>query len=312
MALFAELGHGICCIDALYVKPRVASIYLVVEGDEAAIIETGTSHSLANVLDTLAALGIEASQVRYVIPTHVHLDHAGGAGVMMQVFEQASLLIHPRGARHMADPQRLIDGTVAVYGQARFDRLYERIEPIDEKRIVIAEDLSRHGLGKRELLFIDTPGHARHHFCIYDERSRGIFTGDTFGLGYDAMKDLPRGLIPTTPPSQFDPPALHDSIDRLAGYRPERLYLTHYGEFENPLAQVPSFHRWIDQYVELCESLRPDDDAGVDRLEAGLARMLLEGLNAGDAEDEIARVLKVDIRLNAQGLAYWWQQSRNA
>ena len=311
MALFAELGHGIYCIDALYVKPRVASIYLLVEGDEAAIIETGTSHSLANVIDTLSSLNIETSQIRYVIPTHVHLDHAGGAGVMMQNFERASLLIHPRGARHMADPQRLIDGTVAVYGQARFDELYERIEPVDEARIIVADDLSRHSLGTRELLFIDTPGHARHHFCIYDAQSSGIFTGDTFGLGYDAMKGLPRGLIPTTPPSQFDPPALRDSIARLADYRPERLYLTHYGVFEDPLAQVPSFYRWIDQYVELCENLRPDDDAGVARLETELEGMLREGLAAGDAEDEIARVLKADIRLNAQGLAWWWQRARH-
>ena len=310
MALFDELGDGIYCIDALYVKPRVASIYLLREGDEAAIIETGTSHSLANVLDTLAALALDPAQVRYVIPTHVHLDHAGGAGAMLQCFERASLIIHPRGARHMADPQKLIDGTVAVYGQRRFDELYERIEPIDEQRIVVAGDLDRHSLGNRELLFIDTPGHARHHFCIYDERSGGIFTGDTFGLSYDAMKDLPRGLVPTTPPSQFEPRALHESIARIADLRPDRLYLTHYGRFDDPLAQVDSFARWIDDYVRLCERLRPADPAAEAELETQLTRLILDGLDAGGRRDEIARVLKTDIRLNAQGLAYWWQRTQ--
>ena len=141
MARFESLARDIVCIDALYVKPQVASIYLLRDGDEAAIIETGTRRSLPNVLETLAALDISPAQIRYVIPTHVHLDHAGGAGSMMREFDQASLIIHPRGARHMIDPQRLIDGTVGVYGREQFERLYGDIEPIDEQRVIVAEDM---------------------------------------------------------------------------------------------------------------------------------------------------------------------------
>ena len=199
MAVFTPLAHGIYCVDALYVKPDVASIYLLREGDEVAIIETGTSHSLDNLLAVMAELGIDDNQVRYVIPTHVHLDHAGGASAMMSRFSQANLIIHPRGARHMIDPQVLIAGTVAVYGQEKFDRLYGNIEPISEDRIIVADDLQRHLLGSRELLFIDTPGHAYHHFCIYDEASRGIFTGDTFGISYAPMKNLADGFLPAEP-----------------------------------------------------------------------------------------------------------------
>ena len=305
MAEFEALGHDVFCIDALYTAPRVASIYLLREGDEAAIIETGTSHSLANVLATLDALEIPASEIKYVIPTHVHLDHAGGASAMMREFAEASLVIHPRGARHMADPGKLIDGTVAVYGREKFDRLYGRIEPVDEARILIADDFQRYSLNSRELLFLDTPGHARHHFCIYDETSDGVFTGDTFGLSYDSMKDLPRGLVPTTPPTQFDPPALHASICRIVSYQPQRLYLTHYGEFDNPAAQRSSFDRWIDTYVEICERLRPDDESGERELESELAQTVLAEFVA--RRDEVARVLKMDLRLNAQGLAYWWR-----
>ena len=197
MPCFNPLADGLYCVDALYVKPGVASLYLLQDADEVAIIETGTAHSLPNLLAVMAELGIDDAQVRYVIPTHVHLDHAGGASAMMQQFPEASLVIHPRGARHMIDPRRLVEGTVAVYGQAAFDRLYGRIEPIDEARIIIAADLDRHALGGRELLFIDTPGHAYHHFCLYDETSRGIFTGDTFGISYAGMKNLPAGLLPT-------------------------------------------------------------------------------------------------------------------
>jgi glyoxylase-like metal-dependent hydrolase (beta-lactamase superfamily II) len=304
MAEYVALAHGIYCIDALYVKPQVASIYLLQQGDEVAVIETGTYHSVSNVLATLAELGIAKSRVKYVIPTHVHLDHAGGASEMMRQFDQASLIIHPRGARHMIDPQKLIAGTIAVYGEEIFHRLYGSIEPIPEARIIVAQDLARFDVGGRDLVFFDTPGHARHHFCIYDQASNGVFTGDTFGTSYAPMKQLPRGLIPTTPPVQFDPPALHQSIARIMSFNPARLYLTHYGEFVNPAAQVASFNQWIDDYVELC---RKQDSSAADfetSLEHALRNLVLQGL-AGNDNAMLGRILQNDIRLNAQGLVHW-------
>ena len=308
---FEALANDVYCVDAHYVKPGVASIYLVREGDEVAIVETGTRHSLDNVSATLAQLGIDDDQVRYVIPTHVHLDHAGGAGAMMQRFSQAELIVHPRGLRHMIDPSKLVDGTIAVYGRESFERLYGSIEPIAEARIIVAEDSSSHWLGGRELVFIDTPGHAYHHFCIYDDRSRGVFTGDTFGVSYAAMKSLPGGLIPTTPPTQFDPPALRDSIERIMQFRPERLYLTHYGEFENPAAQVDSFDRWIDLYVTLAESYDAIDDAQEAELEDKLLSEVLNRLGVEHAE-ALKPVVGHDIRLNAQGLAWWRNRAQHA
>ncbi|MDH3761933.1 MAG: MBL fold metallo-hydrolase [Gammaproteobacteria bacterium] len=306
MASYTALAQGIYCIDALYVKPEVASIYLMQQSDEVAIIETGTFHSMGNVLATLSELGIAHSQVKYVIPTHVHLDHAGGAGAMMQQFDQAKLIIHPRGARHMTHPERLITGTVAVYGQQLFDRLYGQIDAIAEDRIIIAQDLDRHHLDSRELTFIDTPGHARHHFCIYDETSNGVFTGDTFGICYDPMKQFPRGLLPSCPPTQFDPPALHRSIGRIMDFAPHRLYLTHYGELQNPAAQLSSFASWIDAYVELCnDRMSQQDDEQA--LQDSLMRMVLDAMPAGSDEAEIVRILQADIGLNAQGLAHWWR-----
>ena len=196
--LTEDLGFGITRIDAGYVKPGLACFYLLESAEEFAVIETGTVHSVATLEQELQSRGIDNDQVRFVIPTHVHLDHAGGAGEMMRQFDQASLIIHPRGAKHMIDPQKLIAGTIAVYGEDRFRQLYGSIEPIPEARIRVAQDLDRFDLGERELVFFDTPGHARHHFCIYDEVSQGVFTGDTFGLSYEPMKRLSRGLIPTT------------------------------------------------------------------------------------------------------------------
>ena len=307
MAEYVALAHGIYCIDALYVKPQVASIYLLQQADEVAIIETGTYYSVTNVLATLAELDIAKSRIKYVIPTHVHLDHAGGASEMMRHFDQASMIIHPRGAGHMIDPQRLIAGTIAVYGEEKFNQLYGNIEPIPEARIIVAQDLDRFDVGGRELVFFDTPGHARHHFCIYDQLSNGVFSGDTFGISYAPMKQLARGLIPTTPPVQFDPPALHASISRIMSFNPARLYLTHYGEFVNPAAQVPSFNQWIDEYVDLC---RQQDSAAEDfetSLEHALHSVVLQGLNGHD-NTLLDNILQADLRLNAQGLAHWWRR----
>ena len=306
MGDFAAVGDGVYCIDAAYVKPQVAALYLLVAGDEAALIDTGTTHSLARVEATLAALDIAPAQLRYVIPTHVHLDHAGGAGALMRRFAQATLLIHPRGARHMIDPRRLVEGTIAVYGEAAFRRLYGEIEPVDERRVEIVDDGQCRTLGDRELRFVDTPGHARHHFCIVDAASGGIFTGDALGLSYPPMKRLARGLIPTTPPTQFEPQALHESVDRLLAFEPERLYLTHFGAYENPGAQAASFHRWVEQYVSLCERIKPRDDAAEAELEAALGELILGALD--DAQQPLDAVLAMDIRLNAQGLAHWWRR----
>ena len=311
MAEYVALAHGIYCIDALYIKPQVASIYLLQQADEAVIIETGTFYSVSNVLATLAELGIAKSRIKYVIPTHVHLDHAGGASEMMKHFDQASLIIHPRGVRHMIDPQKLIAGTIAVYGEEKFNRLYGNIEPICEARVIVAQDLDHFDVGGRQLVFFDTPGHARHHFCIYDQLSNGVFTGDTFGISYAPMKQLARGLIPTTPPVQFDPVALHASISRIMSFNPDRLYLTHYGEFDNPASQVSSFNDWIDEYVNLCER----QDCAAEDFEATLEQALQDLVLQGLADNDnalLGKVLQADFRLNAQGLAYWWRHGQDA
>jgi hypothetical protein len=204
----------------------------------------------------------------------------------------------------MIDPQKLIAGTIDVYGEAAFNQLYGNIEPIAEARVELAPDLACFDVGGRQLIFIDTPGHARHHFCIYDQLSDGVFTGDTFGISYTPMKQLARGLIPTTPPVQFDPPALQQSISRIMSFNPSRLYLTHYGEFVDPATQVSSFNQWIDEYVDLCRQMDSSAAGYARSLEQALQGLILKGL-AGDDNAMLGRILQTDIRLNAQGLAHW-------
>jgi glyoxylase-like metal-dependent hydrolase (beta-lactamase superfamily II) len=308
MSLVADdhLGNGVYHIDAHYVKPGVASLYCVVHHQQVAIIETGTAHSLPYVRNLLTQLGLSAQQVRYVVPTHVHLDHAGGAGVMMREFPQAELIIHPRGARHMIDPAKLVTATRGIYGDKAFDDLYGEIPPIDASRVIAAEHGFSFKLDDREFTIIDTPGHAYHHFCVVDPASKGVFTGDTFGLSYPNLRyQGNRFIMPTTTPSHFDPAALHKSIDLIMSYQPQRMYLTHFNMLPDPSALVDHYHTMVDRYVELTLSVKPDSEEALSRLMQAMGELLMDEFDL--EQDTISNQLAMDIKLNCQGLAHWYQ-----
>jgi glyoxylase-like metal-dependent hydrolase (beta-lactamase superfamily II) len=160
-------------------------------------------------------------------------------------------------------------------------------------------------------VFLDTPGHARHHFCVFDPASRGVFTGDTFGLAYPALTTAQGPfIIPTTTPVQFEPEALKDSIRRLLALQPERMYLTHYGVVENPQGLGERLLGMVDDYVALALAAR--EAGGVEDQEHRLVSAMrgylfgkarAHGCPQGD--EELERLLGMDLRLNAQGLAVW-------
>ena len=230
MGALISFGEGIYAIDSRYVRPGLAAIYVLVQQGRVALIETGCNSAVSRVVKALNEIGIARDAVDFVIPTHVHLDHAGGAGAMMREFPNARLVVHPRGARHMADPSKLIAGTIGVYGAEATQRLYGEILPIDLGRIIEANDGLVLSLAGRQLLCLDVPGHARHHIAIVDEKSGQIFTGDTFGVTYAELNGPQQQFVfPTTTPVQFEPEALHASMDRLMSYRPAAVYPTHFG-----------------------------------------------------------------------------------
>jgi glyoxylase-like metal-dependent hydrolase (beta-lactamase superfamily II) len=302
------LGHGIHAVDTGFHRDEFDAAYLVVHEGRAAFIDSGTNHAVPRLLASLEALGLARDAVDLVIPTHVHLDHAGGCGLLMRELPQAQMWVHPRGARHMADPSALWLGALAVYGQAEMERSYGELVPVPAERVHTTHDGMTLNLAGRALYFADTPGHARHHHCIWDATSRGWFTGDTFGLSYREL-DTAQGafILPTSTPVQFDPPALHASIDRMLSHEPQCMYLTHYSR----VAEVPRLAALLkgqlDQMVALAEQVRESPDRH-EALKRGMLDIFTDRLVAhGTAlsREQIAELLQLDLELNAQGIAVW-------
>ena len=301
--------HGIVTLDAEYVRPGLAAIHLIVEKGRAAIVDTGTHVAVPHTLAALADLGVAPDAVDYVIVTHVHLDHAGAAGAFLAACPNAKLVVHPRGARHLIDPSKLVQGSIAVYGEAAFRELYGDIVPVPAARVIEMNDGDHLDFNGRRLEFIDTPGHARHHFCIHDLASNTLFTGDTFGISYREFDVDGRPFIfPTTTPVQFEPEALHASIDRLVARNAEAAYLTHYGRIENLPALAPTLHALIDEYVAMTLAAPGEGPARQEALKNAMRDCLMARLRAhGCALDDATcdDVLANDVELNSQGLLVW-------
>ena len=290
--------------------------HLIIESGKAAFVDTGANNGVPLLLDALEQHGLGAVDVETVFLTHVHLDHAGGAGLLMQQLPNARCVIHPRGARHMIDPTKLIAGTEAVYGKKRAQEIYGEILPIDENRIDVAEDGQWVELNGRKLQTIFTEGHAKHHYVLNDPTSRGVFTGDSFGVSYRET-DTAKGAIifPTTTPIDFDPEEAHKSIDRIMACEPNYVYVTHYSRVDDLERLAADMHRCIDDYVAIAldveQSSERSGDNTSDRqqmLEEKMFDYMCEKLRAhgfpGD-RDTIRSIMYIDVNLNAQGLNVW-------
>lgn len=309
MGALISFGEGIYAIDSRYVRPGLAAIYVLVQQGRVALIETGCNSAVSRVVMALNEIGIARDDVHFVIPTHVHLDHAGGAGAMMREFPNARLVVHPRGARHMADPSKLIAGTIGVYGAEATQRLYGEILPIDLGRIIEANDGLVLSLAGRQLLCLDVPGHARHHIAIVDEKSGQIFTGDTFGVTYAELNGPQQQFVfPTTTPVQFEPEALHASMDRLMSYRPAAVYPTHFGQLVHVERNGAALHRHLEAFVRIAREATMSGEVRHRQIHAALSRYALHEVRAVGCEVPEARVVELlgnDLELNAQGLGIW-------
>jgi len=308
-----DLDQGIWAVDTGFIRPLFDASHLIVENGRAAFVDVATSYSVPRLLAALAGRGLEPADVDYLILTHVHLDHGGGAGALMRQLPGAKLVVHPRGARHVIDPTKLIAGASAVFGEEEVRRGYGDVLPVDAERVIEAPDGFTLELGGRPLHFIDSPGHARHHVCIWDEASRSWFTGDTFGLAYPELAgDNGVFIFPTTTPVQFEPEALEASISRMLERTPRAMLLTHYSQVTEVERLAGLLLEQVRAFVEMGRAADGHPDRGA-RLRGELGEYLLDRATKHGcplAPDDLRDFLSHDVELNAQGLEVWLDRAK--
>jgi glyoxylase-like metal-dependent hydrolase (beta-lactamase superfamily II) len=303
----------IITIDCEYVEKEIACAYLLIRNDSAIFIETNTNHAVPHLLDALSKEGLSPENVKYIICTHAHLDHSGGAGLLMQSCKNAICLLHPKAAKHLINPEVLIKSSISVYGEENYKNLYGEIIPIPKDRVQIPEDGQTVNWQGTELKFFYTKGHANHHFCIYEKDQNTVFTGDSYGLSYPFLQKKGTFLIPATTPNDFDAVEAIKSIRMIHATGADSAHLTHFGKITLSSATMKD----LEEGVQFSENLLTKiESLGANESEIKLGlRESLRAFYDSKAErlgqfftEEEWKLLELDIRINSEGLWIAYQR----
>ena len=280
----------------------------LIEGPEPALVETGSQTSAATVRDALIEAGIGPGDLRWLIVTHIHLDHAGAVGDLAREFPSATVVVHEKGARHLVDPSRLIESAGRVYGPL-LDELYGRLDPVPADRLLAAGDGLRLETGAGALVMVDSPGHAKHHHAVLHEPSGTLMVGDAVGV---RLPDL--GVLrPATPPPDFDLEQATASLRRFRELRRERVALTHYGLVPDPEATLVEAEDVLHHWVGVAErALASAADAGVDGVAAALADAFAEPPDVIAPENLEKFEILNGVHSNAAGIVRYLQKRDEA
>ena len=306
--IYHNLDFGITCIDTQHMRNDFVAAYLIEDNGRAAFVDTGCYLSVPMLLDTLAVKNIPREKVDYIVLTHIHLDHAGGAGELIKHLPNAKVYVHEYGANHLIDPSKLRAGVIGVYGELFFKQFLGDLIPIAKDKIIFAKDNDEITLGKRTLKFINTPGHARHHVCIWDEKSQGIFSGDTLGVSYREF-DTEQGelIFPPTTPIQFDPEVWKTTINQLMQLKPKYAYLTHFNRIEFTQKSADMLIEHIDGFVKIAKQMQHEKNRHKS-IKENLLNYLLDIAIKHDVTLDKAQQIKLfkgDLEICAQGLGIW-------
>ena len=307
--ILRHFGDGIYALDSGYFRDEFDAVHLIVEQGRVAVVDTATKYAVPRILDSIRALGLGPEHVDWILLSHVHLDHAGGAGELLKRCPNARVTLHPRGVRHMVDPSKLWAAVCDVYGQDMATREYGGLEPIPQDRIVETPEGATVRLADRTIEFWDSPGHARHHVYIRDTKTNSFFTGDTFGISYRDF-DTASGayVFVTSSPSQFTPEDLKVSMGRLMDANPPAVYLTHYAQVRDVRRHGEHLLRQTDAFAEIALAHRDAGQERAQRIRADLERLMLDDLQThgvGLTREQCLEVLDLDLKLNADGLVCW-------
>jgi len=310
LKLTTDLGNGVSLIDLYDLGKEKRTGSYVLYGDELTIVETSASPSIPYLLRGLKELNIDPSQIKNIIVTHIHLDHAGGVGLLLESCPNAKVIVHSRGLRHLADPSKLIIGARAVYGE-EFDRLFNPILPVPTERLVVKGDGETLRINEDRLLtFIDTPGHAKHHFSIHDSFSNGIFTGDTIGVYYpQALEKGFELILPSTSPNQFEPDEMLQSLKKIQALNVDRIYFGHYGMSNNSHYVYEQIKYWLPRFVAVGEKVWSlNETESIETNQNAIAEALYDEIISFLAEENVildnncTEILKLDLSVCAMGI----------
>lgn len=309
-----QLDNRIHLIDGFDLDVPSRTGTYVIDEAELTLVETGPSPSIKYVKKGLESLGFSLDEVKHIIVTHIHLDHSGGAGLLLQQCPNATVIVHERGAKHLAAPRKLAAGARAVYGES-FEELFEPIVPVPEERMIIKGEGDTLQIGSDCMLeFINTPGHSRHHFSIYDPVSNGIFTGDTTGIRYDQLaRDGIDLFLPTTSPNHFDPAAMRESIQRVRKMHVNRIYFGHFGMTEKVDIALDQVAQWLEVFVELGEEVFAEGKSYDELSERMFQRVKNHLRSLGVPEEhDVYVIINLDMQVSALGLIDYLQKKNGS
>jgi glyoxylase-like metal-dependent hydrolase (beta-lactamase superfamily II) len=310
MSTIIKLSPSISLIDGYDSNLPFRTGTYVLHEEKTTLIESGPSPSVSHVLKGLKALDINPLNVAYLIVTHIHLDHAGGAGLLLEHCPNAKLIVHPRGARHMINPSRLIDGARAVY-RDKFESFFDPIVPVSKERVIEKNDGESLQIGQDSILtFYDTPGHSAHHFSIYDSKSKGIFTGDTLGVHYELLqKEGYHFVLPSTSPSQFDPKAMLESLKRIEDLNVEVIYFGHFSASYEPSLVSSQIRKWLPLFVSEGQSIY-DKNESEEKLAKTLLAMIQEELDLQQIprNHPVYDHIQLDLHICSMGIFHYLQK----
>lgn len=300
-----EVAQGITAIDTKMGGREQYTAAYFLEAVEPTIVETGPTTSVEPVARALASLGIDAGELAHIVLTHIHLDHAGGVGRLAERFPQATVWVHERGARHLADPSRLVASATRIYGEEYMERMFGPVAPVPVERLRRLDDGRRVLMGDRHLDVLYTPGHASHHVALADSATGAVFTGDALGIHVPALPVL----RPATPPPDVDVERGVESIERIRARARSVLLFAHFG----PIAEIDRVCdlavRRLRGWAEIVRgAMETTDD--LDEIAAVLERATADEIRTGaDAPIDLERLeVLSSIRMNAAGLVRYWRK----
>ena len=307
--LISSFEQNIFCFDANYFRKNFAAIHFVNQDNKILIVDTATNHSAKRFLKTLQNMSISPESVEWIVLTHVHLDHAGGAGLLMKMCPNAQLAVHPRGVRHMVNPEKLWASVISVYGEKEAENQYGQLIPVDENRVVAVGEGEVIRFQNRRLQIFDAPGHANHHIVIFDEESKSFFTGDAFGIAYPELtsEDGEFVFISSTP-TQFEPVKFDATIKKILEQKPKSCFLTHFSKITNIEKNGYELLKQINEYVTITQQVKNNHENQQERIRVKLFELLYKKakkVNLNISKHEFGNLLSLDLSLNAQGLEHW-------